>query len=243
VAPSPMIPRQIVLIGERDLAKRAHLSIETSLAFFRREVDPHLEFAWINTAALTASSTDAVLGKATGIWCVPGSPYESTTGALLAIRHARTSRKAFLGTCGGFQHALMEFAQNVLGRAAGHAEMNPSAREPLIAKLSCSLVGATGRIIATDAARFAGLLGATASVEELHCNYGFNEDLTGIFQESDLKFVAHDETGQLRAFRVDHHPFFVGTLFQPERRALTGSLHPIVRAFLLAAGPPRNRSA
>jgi CTP synthase (UTP-ammonia lyase) len=41
-----------------------------------------------------------------GLWCVPGSPYRSMEGALLAIRHARESGVPFLGTCGGFQHAL-----------------------------------------------------------------------------------------------------------------------------------------
>ena len=229
------MPRKIAIVGERNLTHRAHQGIEASLELFRRDVDPQLAFAWINTAALTAGSVDTVLRDATGIWCAPGSPYESTEGALRAIRHARANRKAFLGTCGGFQHALMEFARSVLGREAEHAEMNPAACEPLIAKLSCSLIGATGRIIATDAGRFASLLGAGESVEEFHCNYGFNGGLSGIFRDSDLKFVAHDETGQVRAFRVDHHPFFVGTLFQPERRALHGSLHPLVRAFLLSA--------
>jgi CTP synthase (UTP-ammonia lyase) len=233
-----MRPRQITLIGERDLAKRAHQGIEASLALFRRDIDPQLNFAWVDTASLTPGSVDAVLKDSTGIWCVPGSPYASTEGALLGIRHARTNRKAFLGTCGGFQHALMEFAQDVLGRPAEHAEMNSAAREPLIAKLSCSLVGATGRIIATDVERFAALLGAPESVEEFHCNYGFNGDFAGIFHGSALKFVAHDETGQMRAFRLDQHPFFVGTLFQPERRSLQGSLHPLVRAFLEAAAPP-----
>jgi CTP synthase (UTP-ammonia lyase) len=36
-------------------------------------------------------------------------------GALLAIRHARESAIPFLGTCGGFQHAVLEYARNVLG--------------------------------------------------------------------------------------------------------------------------------
>jgi len=32
--------------------------------------------------------------------------------------------------------------------------------------------------------------------------------------------------------RLDTHPFYVGSLFQPERRALRAELHPLVRAFL-----------
>jgi CTP synthase (UTP-ammonia lyase) len=62
-----------------------------------------------------------------------------------------------------------------------------------------------------------------------------NSDLTDIFHGSDLEFVAHDELGQIRAFRLRRHPFFVGTLFQPERKALAGLIHPVVHAFLKAA--------
>ena len=176
-----------------------------------------------------------VLKDATGVWCAPGSPYENTAGALLAIRHARLTRKALLGTCGGFQHALMEFAQNVLEHEAGHQELDPVARNPLSMKLTCSLVEVKGRVIATEPKRFADLLGGSESIEEFHCNYGCNSGLAGIFHGTDLVFVAHDELHQVRAFRLEHHPFFVGTLFQPERRALGGSLHPLVAAFLRAA--------
>jgi len=232
-----MKPRRIALIGERNLSHRSHQGIEASLVLFRRDVDPQLEFTWIATNGITPDSVESVLRDCTGLWCTPGSPYANTAGALLAIRHARIGRKTFLGTCGGFQHALMEYAQNVLGRPAEHAEMNPAAGSPLIMKLSCSLVGTTGRIIATDPERFAALLGGRESTEEFHCNYGFNDDLAGIFQDSGLKFVAHDAEGQLRAFRLDDHPFYVGTLFQPERRALLGALHPLVRAFFFAALP------
>ena len=230
-----MQTRKIAIIGERDLAKPAHAGIEASLAIFQRDAEPGFSYAWINTATITAETVDGIFQDVTGIWCAPGTPYESTEGALLAIRHARLERKAFLGTCGGFQHALMEFARNVLGHAAEHEESSPAAREPLISKLSCSLVGASGRIIAAKAGGFAGILGGQESTEEYHCNYGMNPGLERIFKGSELVFVAHDEAGQVRAFRLKNHRFFVGTLFQPERRALGGSLHPLVRAFFQTA--------
>lgn len=224
----------LVLVGERDPAKAAHRGIEASLALHRREAGTDLRHEWIATARLTPDTVDPLLGGCTGIWCTPGSPYASMSGALLAIRHARTAGKAFLGTCGGFQHALMEFAQNVLHRDAAHQELTPEAPAPLIVKLSCSLVGATGRVIATRPDRFADLLGGPESVEEFNCNYGVSPHLAGLFAGSALQFVAHDAEGRERAFRLAGHPFFVGTLFQPERRALGGALHPVVRAFFRA---------
>lgn len=226
---------RIALVGERDLAKKAHRGIEASLDWYRREVDGRLDYEWVGTAEIAPESVGKVLHAATGIWCAPGSPYANTAGALLAIQHARIARKAFLGTCGGFQHALMEFAQNVLLRAADHEELTPGASNPLIVKLSCSLAGMRGKVIATEPERFADILGARQSVEEFNCAYGMNDRLGELFQRSDLRFVAHDEAGQVRAFRLERHPFFVGTLFQPERRALAGSLHPVVRAFFAAA--------
>jgi len=63
-----------------------------------------------------------------GFWCVPASPYRDIDGALRAIRFAREQRRPFLGTCGGFQHAVLEYARNVLGWAdAEHGELAPNA--------------------------------------------------------------------------------------------------------------------
>jgi CTP synthase (UTP-ammonia lyase) len=96
-------------------------------------------------------------------------------------------------------------------------------------------VNTTGRIVAVPGSGFAARLGGPASTETYHCNYGLNPALEKIFHGSAVEFVAHDEQGQIRAFQLRQHPFFVGTLFQPERRALTGALHPLVRAFFQAA--------
>lgn len=230
-----MSHRGVALVGDRDLAKPAHAGIEASLELYRRDADSCLAYDWVSTRSMDTGSLPGVLRGATAVWCVPGSPYESTAGALNAIRHARTEGKAFLGTCGGFQHALIEYARNVLGRAAEHQEMTPTAKDPLIVKLRCPLAGAKGKVIATGSGNFASFLGAEASVEEFNCNYGFNEEFGDIFRGSELTFIAHDESGQVRAFRLTGHPFFIGTLFQPERRALAGSLHPVVRAFLSSA--------
>lgn len=186
---------RLVLIGERDLGKVAHQGIEASLALYQRDGDCCFDYDWACTATITPESLADIFRDATAVWCIPGSPYESLSGALLAIRFARTEKKAFLGTCGGFQHGLMEFFQNVLLRPAEHQESNPEAESPLIAKLSCSLVGAKGKVIVSLPDRFSDILGASESIEEFNCNYGINSDLANSFRGSDLEFVAHDENG------------------------------------------------
>jgi CTP synthase (UTP-ammonia lyase) len=227
-----MKPKSIALIGERDLAKSAHAGIEASLALYERQTGRPVSFHWIPTTALTSDRTPDLLGDATGVWCVPGSPYADTAGALRAIGYARQRPCAFLGTCGGFQHALMEYCGAVLGRKAVHQELDDGAGDTLIMKLSCSLAGTQAHVLAPPGSWYERVVGAADSVEEFNCNYGLSPAFEPYFLGSGLEFVARDEAGQVRAFRLRDHPFFVGTLFQPERRALRGALHPLVRAFI-----------
>lgn len=227
----------VILIGERDLAKPAHAGIEASFARF----GPGLSFQWRPTTGISDDPA-AALADAAAVWCTPGSPYASTAGALAAVRFAREHHRPFLGTCGGFQHALMEYAADVLGRPAAHQEIDGDAADPLIVKLSCSLAGAKATVRAPAGGWYARLTGGTESVEEFNCNYGLAPAFEPAFAGSALEWVARDAADQVRAFRLTDHPFFVGTLFQPERTALRGALHPVVRAFLTAASASRGAS-
>ena len=168
------------------------------------------------------------------MWCVPASPYRSTEGALFAIEYARTHLVPFLGTCGGYQHALLEFARNVLKlKDAGHAENHPSTSLPLLHRMQCALVEKSQKVLVTDP-DFKSPYGADSGIEGYHCSYGLNPEYERIFAGSALEIVARSEEGHAHAFRLKNHPFFVGTQFQPERRALGGSLHPLVHSFLSA---------
>jgi CTP synthase (UTP-ammonia lyase) len=54
------------------------------------------------------------------------------------------------------------------------------------------------------------------------------------FNNSAMKIAARDTTGEVRAIELDNHPFFIATLFQPERAALKDQLPPLVKAFVAA---------
>lgn len=170
-----------------------------------------------------------------GIWCVPGSPYRNTAGALWAIQWARTRNVPFLGTCGGVQHAILEYARNVLGlKEAEHAEDNPDTSFPLLQKMKCALVEKSQPVATMGSGRFRQFYGADSGLEEFHCSYGLNPRFEPLFIGSGLEIAARSEDGQVLAIALRGHPFFIGTLFQPERRALRGEIHPVVKAFFAA---------
>jgi CTP synthase (UTP-ammonia lyase) len=156
-------------------------------------------------------------------------------GALLAIRHARESAVPFLGTCGGFQHAVVEYARNVLGWAdAEHAETAPGGFRTVISPLKCALVEATGSVRLFPSTRIASAYGVNETIEGYRCSYGLNPEFQAALVAGPLRASADDETGEVRAVELDAHPFFVATLFQPERAALAGKSVPLAVAFVSA---------
>jgi CTP synthase (UTP-ammonia lyase) len=81
------------------------------------------------------------------------------------------------------------------------------------------------------------IYGAESAREGYHCNYGVSEIHRVALERAGLRFTAFDERGEIRAAELPRsvHPFFIGTLFQPERAALRGETPPLVRAFVQAA--------
>lgn len=69
-------------------------------------------------------------------------------------------------------------------------------------------------------------------MEGYHCNYGFNPQWKHRLESAGLNFTGFDAEEAVRAFELPGHPFFVGTLFQPERSALQGKPHSLIKAFV-----------
>ena len=226
---------RIALIGDHNPAVVAHRAIPLALALAAGPSGEPVDAVWVHTSTLVGNVT-AHLDMFDGIWCVPGSPYANTHGALAAIRLAREQRRPYLGTCGGFQHALLEYAGAVWNvDAPAHAELDPSAADPVIAPLVCGLVEQSGPIRLERGSRLRAIYGSDEAVEGYHCNYGLSPAYAARLADGALRVAARDAAGDVRAVELDGHPFFVATLFQPERSALAGRRHPLVAAFVDAA--------
>lgn len=223
---------RIGLIGEYDATVPAHQAIPMALRLAADTLAVAIEFDWVPTEEIRDVTRIAGFD---GLWCVPASPYRSMDGALRAIRFARVQNRPFLGTCGGFQHAIIEYARHVLGwEDADHAETAPDAVRPVIAPLACALVEATGMIRLRAGTRIVKAYGREEITEGYRCSYGLNPLFQAALASGPLRIGAEDASGEVRAVELDDHPFFLATLFQPERAALKGQLPPLVSAFVRA---------
>lgn len=225
----------IALVGDYNPNVTAHQAIPKALELAAENLGLTVTFDWVATSDIDCPDAQTLDGY-NGIWCVPASPYQSFDGALAAIRRARENRIAFLGTCGGYQHAILEYARNVLGLAdAANAEIDPNASLPLIAPLSCALIDQDGGINLAENSVIRKVCGTAHLTETYRCSFGFNPEYAHVLDGRDLQIVASDQDRDPRAVELRGHPFFIGTAFQPERAALRGEDHPLINAFVRAA--------
>jgi CTP synthase (UTP-ammonia lyase) len=224
---------RIGLVGDRDDRVTAHVAIPRALAIASGVLKCPIDYEWVPTEEIRR---DQRVAGNDAIWCVPASPYRNMDGALRAIKWAREQGRPFLGTCGGFQHAILEYTRSVLGWTdAEHGETSPNAVRAVISPLACALVETTDSIRFRAGSRIAAAYGRLEATEGYRCRYGINPAFQAELFSGRLRVTAKDAAGEVRAVELEGHPFFVATLFQPERAALENRLPPLVAAFVTAA--------
>jgi len=231
---------RIALVGDRSASVRAHTRIPQLIDALLRRDSFALDAYWI----ASRDAGDCDLSGFDGIWVVPGSPYENVDGVFSAIRTARERKIPFLGTCGGFQHALLEYARNVCGLSrVENAEVTPHAKEHLIVPLECSLKGHEEAVMIVPGTLAARITCPGRRTERYHCGYGLNREYLEVLAGAGLRFSGFDDSGDVRIVELPGHPFFLGTLFQPELAGDGTQPHPVIRALATAAADHATRSA
>ncbi|MCX6157163.1 MAG: CTP synthase [Ignavibacteriae bacterium] len=223
---------KIAILGDFNPSYSTHHALNDSIRQVRKIFKTDIQFDWISTDTLNFN--EALKNIYCGLWIAPGSPYKNMENVLNAIKFARENHIPAFGNCGGFQHMIIEFARNCCGiKNADHEETNPDSKDLLISKLSCSLVEQEEKLTITEINSI--LFGAIKMVEfsgKYFCSYGINSKYINTLKSNGLKITATSSDGQVRAFELKSHPFFVGTLFQP---ALTSSFdepNPLIVEFI-----------
>ncbi|MEO6759504.1 MAG: gamma-glutamyl-gamma-aminobutyrate hydrolase family protein [Saprospiraceae bacterium] len=215
---------QIAIVGDYCDGHATHRAMLPALR------DAGAEGVWIPTT----QAEDAL--KADGVWLAPGSPYDSFENVLALIRFARERRVPFLGTCGGFQHVLIEFARNVAGMAdADSAEHTGGAGNCVVVPVVCPIstepdrpkLSGGERVKFFNGSRLREIMNAEESQEQYFCNFEENPQFRARCEAAGLKVSAVNPTGVARAVELPDHPFFLATQFQPQ---LTVK-HPLLAAF------------
>jgi hypothetical protein len=208
---------RIAILGDYDPALHTHWPMLSSIE----------DAFWVSTRDVD----EALLDGVDGLWLAPGSPYADFARVIAAIRYARQRRLPFLGTCGGFQHTLIEFARHVVGWPDADSVEHGATAHPVIVPAGCRLEGAHSVTI-RPGTRLAAICGAGEVEETFFCGYQADSRLEQAFEAAGLRINAHATgDGAPRGCELAEHPFFLATAFQPQMRPG----HRLIAAFHAAA--------
>jgi CTP synthase (UTP-ammonia lyase) len=131
---------------------------------------------------------------------------------------------------------IIEYARNVLMlEGVGHAEFDPEADSHIIVPLQCSLRGLEGNISISPDTLVRQLYQVDEATEKFYCSFGVSASHVNAISQTGLRVVGTDEQGLVRVTELSDHPFFIGTLFVPQARALKGEFHPLIEGLIKCA--------
>lgn len=234
---------RIGILGDFDRGKHSHWATEAALFHAAAKLEIGVEPHWVSTPAAEADAAGA-LGFADGVWGAPGSPFASAQGMLRGIQHARRNGTPYLGTCAGFQYALIELTRDLLGIAdADTAESAPLSDHTVITPVQCAVpqaqrgprLSGSARVLIEPGSVLAALCKEPELQAEFFCSYEVNAAFEARWREVGIRFGARGVDGAVRALELPAHRFFLATLFQPQLSSSFERPHPIVLGFLQAS--------
>jgi CTP synthase (UTP-ammonia lyase) len=220
----------VALLGDRS-GHRSHRELDALRAALPVETE------WVPTdSGFDVTSYD-------GVWLVPGSPYADDAAVLGALAVVRESGTPFLGTCGGMQYAVVEYAASVLGERATHEETDGASEDNVVTALACSLQGEERLVTPVPGTRFASWV-PEPFVGTHFCSYAPTAAVVDRLQRAGVVVGATAPDAGAEVLEFPDHPFYVTSMFQPHVGALAGApVHPLVTAFLDAVQSHRVAAA
>lgn len=223
------MPKSIAILGEYSPEFEPHTTTDTAIAHSSAKLGVELSSVWITTDEIDENLFDTHAA----IWVAPGSPYKNIDKTLWAIRQARENGLPCFGTCGGFQHMVIEYARGVLGfNDAQHAEYDPFASSLFVSELECSLAGRAMQLQFVAGSRTANIYNDLSAEEQYYCKFGVNPAHVARLAAGPLVVAGSDAEGEVRVIELSNHPFFIGTLFVPQMRSTPAEPHPLVTEFV-----------
>ncbi len=222
---------KIALVGDYNPEIKAHQAIPGALKYSSEYLNINLNFDWINTETIT-SGIGEQFKSYKGIWVVPASPYKNMNGVINVIKHARENKIPLLGTCGGFQHLIIEFFRNVIGyNSADSSEIKTRTGNPRYHPINMLSYRKGRGNFFKRGKQTKKFCNADQLTEKFHCSYGFNSKYIDLLKKSKLKISGVDINEEVRIVELEDHPFYLATLFQPERSALLNKISSLGKFF------------
>jgi|GEM_PF-3404059 len=227
-----MNPFKIAILGNRNTEYGPHSRMHSSFEYFQKSF-PFI-FDWVPTEEIIPLEKEKNLNY-NGF--VAGSgPYLDKEGILAGIRFARKNNILFLGTCSGFNYAVLEFAQDIFAlEKVYHPYEKPELPEYEIFLQnlnSCSREMHPIAFFPRKNSLTEKVYGQTKVVEMSHCTYGIHTEKIEAFRKKGFKDAGADLDGEIKIMEYSPNDFHIATLFLPQFTSSLDSPNPLMQSFL-----------
>lgn len=245
----------IAMVGKYVDLTEAYKSVIEALLHAGIHTRTRVKIHYIDSEELEKVGIDQL--KSMHAILVPGGFGErGVEGKILAIQHARESKKPYLGICLGMQMAVVEYARHVAGLNGAHStELNANTPHPVVALITewtdekgdkverneTSDLGGTMRLggqncVVKAGTKLANIYGKDVIRERHRHRYEMNDGYISRLEQAGLVFSAHSQDGHLvESIEISDHPWFVACQFHPEFTSTPRNGHPLFSAFVQAA--------
>jgi CTP synthase (UTP-ammonia lyase) len=104
------------------------------------------------------------------------------------------------------------------------------------------LRGETSAVRVVPGSRAHSLYDADQTIEEFWCSYGLDANYVEALTRAGFMVSGVDASGDARIVEAPAHPFFVATLFLPQKRSVPRRPHPILKGFADMVNPTSART-
>lgn len=229
---------RVCIVGKYTKVPDAYISIEEAVrhAATYNQVKPKIDI--IDAEDIEELGADKFLKGAKAIIVPSGWGSRGFKGLIATVKYARENKIPFLGIGLGMQMAVIEFARTILHiNDANTTEIDPDTANPvvdiMIEQKQILNKGITMRVGSYNCAldpssKSAKLYGKDLITERHRHKYEFNSKYFDKFEKEGLIFAGmNPESKLVELVELQDHPYFVGTIFEPEYLTRPHKPHPL----------------
>ena len=232
----------IAIVGKYTEVSDSYISITEAIKHAGLKNRYKVKISVISSEDIEMMGAKEVLKNYDGVVIPGGFGVRGTEGMIQTAKYCREHKVPYLGISFGMQIAVIEFARNVAGlKDANSTEFGPT-NNPVIDVMS----DVKGKVEKNGIMRLGNynchlmddtiarrLYGLTDTKERHRNVFEFNNAYREDFESRGMVFSGiNPEKDLVEIIEYKDHPFFVGTLFQPEFKSRPNRPHPIYLGFI-----------
>jgi CTP synthase len=229
----------IAVVGKYADKPAAYTSLSEALFYSAINARKRLLISYIKSDELNPSAVSETLGGFDGIVVPAGFGERGFDGKITACDYARQSGKPCLMIGFGAEAGVISVLSGIGGLKAGTEEFLHAGEHAVIRRVKSPEAGGFKKgdyksFIIGDTV-LSGIYGGAETVTERHRHkFEISPDYRAEIEKCGVKISATGDAGEIEAFELDGHKFFIGVIYRPEFKARPDNEHPLFKAFINA---------